>query len=144
MRVCLVYDCLYPYTVGGAERWLRTLAAELAAQGHDVTYVTRKQWEDGEDPQIDGVRVVAASPGGPLYTDDGRRRIGPPLRFGLGVFLHLLRHAGRYDAVHCASFPYFSLLGAALALRLRRRGPLVVDWFELWTRDYWIEYLGPL
>ena len=60
------------------------------------------------------------------------------------MFWHLLRHAGRYDAVHCASFPYFSLLGAWLALRLRRRGPLVVDWFELWTREYWIGYLGPL
>jgi glycosyltransferase involved in cell wall biosynthesis len=138
MRVCLVYDCLYPYTVGGAERWLRTLAAELAAQGHDVTYVTRKQWEDGEEPQIDGVRVVAASPGGPLYTDDGRRRIGPPLRFGLGVFWYLLRHR-RYDTIHSVAFPYFSLFAARAAAP---RTELWVDWFEVWTREYWNDYLG--
>jgi len=31
MRVCVVYDCLYPYTVGGAERWYRNLADELVA-----------------------------------------------------------------------------------------------------------------
>jgi glycosyltransferase involved in cell wall biosynthesis len=139
MRVCLVYDCLYPYTVGGAERWLRTLAAELAAQGHDVTYVTRKQWDDGEEPSIDGVRVVAASPGGPLYTDDGRRRIGPPLRFGLGVFLHLLRNRGRYDTIHSVAFPYFSLFAARAAAP---RTELWVDWFEVWSRDYWNDYLG--
>jgi glycosyltransferase involved in cell wall biosynthesis len=60
------------------------------------------------------------------------------------VFWHLLRHSGRYDVVHSASFPYFSLIGAALALRLRRRGHLVADWHEVWGRDYWIDYLGPL
>ena len=26
MRICLVYDCLFPHTVGGAERWYRNLA----------------------------------------------------------------------------------------------------------------------
>lgn len=139
MRVCLVYDCLYPYTVGGAERWLRTLAGELAAQGHDVTYLTRRQWDEGEVPQIDGVHVVAVSPGGPLYTDDGRRRIGPPLRFGLGVFLYLLRNRGRYDVIHSIAFPYFSLFAARAAAP---RTELWVDWFEVWTRDYWNEYLG--
>jgi glycosyltransferase involved in cell wall biosynthesis len=61
--------------------------------------------------------------------------------FGVGVFWHLLRHGSRYDVVHTASFPYFSLLAAA-ALRPVRRYRLVVDWHEVWTRDYWIEYLG--
>ena len=37
MRVCLVYDCLYPFTIGGAERWYRNLAERLAASGHEVT-----------------------------------------------------------------------------------------------------------
>jgi glycosyltransferase involved in cell wall biosynthesis len=43
--------------------------------------------------------------------------------------------------VHTASFPYFSLLAAA-ALRPLHRFRLVVDWHELWTREYWREYLG--
>jgi glycosyltransferase involved in cell wall biosynthesis len=141
MRIAIVYDCLFPHTVGGAERWYRELAERLEGP-HEVTYLTRRQWE-GNDPGTP-FRVVPVSRGGPLYTKSGRRSTMPPLRFGLGVFWHLLRHASRYDAVHCASFPYFSLLGAWLALRLRRRGPLVVDWFELWTREYWISYLGPV
>ena len=40
-----------------------------------------------------------------------------------------------------ASFPYFSLLAAAL-VRPLRRAQLVVDWHEVWSRDYWREYLG--
>lgn len=151
MRIALVYDCLYPFTVGGAERWYRNLGERLV-ESHEVTYLTRRQWS-GEGPGIRGqwggegpgtaFETIAVAPGGNLYTGAGRRRIWPPLRFGLGVFWHLLRHGGRYDAVHTASFPYFSVLAAAAALRLRRSpAVLVVDWHELWTREYWRSYLG--
>jgi glycosyltransferase involved in cell wall biosynthesis len=144
VRICVVYDCLFPHTVGGAERWYRNLAERLAADGHDVTYLTLRQWRRGERAQIDArVRVITAGPAMALYTGDGRRRILPPLVFGLGVLVHLLREGGRYDVVHTASFPYFSLLAAAV-LRPLRRYAVVVDWHEVWSRDYWREYLGRL
>jgi glycosyltransferase involved in cell wall biosynthesis len=141
MRIALVYDCLYPWTVGGAERWMRALAEALAGAGHEVTYLTRRQWEPGDEPRIPGVRVVAVSPAEPLYGPDGNRLIGEPLRFGRGVTGHLLRHRGRYDVVHSCSFPYFSVLGAAAALR-GTGVPLFVDWFEVWSPAYWNGYLG--
>jgi glycosyltransferase involved in cell wall biosynthesis len=141
MRICLVYDCLFPYTVGGAERWYRNLAQRLAADGHAVTYVTLRQWPRGEHGEVPGVRVVSVGPRMALYRDAGQRRIAPPLLFGAGVLWHLLRHGHRYDVVHTASFPYFSLLAAAAARPLRRYG-IVVDWHELWSRTYWREYLG--
>jgi glycosyltransferase involved in cell wall biosynthesis len=142
MRVCVVYDCLYPYTVGGAERWYRGLAQHLADEGHSVTYLTLRQWPAGELPVLPGVEVRAVGPRVRLYAG-GRRRILPPLLFGAGVFVHLLTHGRRYDVVHTASFPYFSLLAAAAARRLHRY-KLFVDWFEVWTREYWRDYLGPV
>ncbi len=142
MRVCLVYDCLFPHTVGGAERWYRGLAERLAAEGHEVTYLTLRQWGHGERAQIDErVRVRTAGPRMALYTAGGRRRILPPLVFGLGVLAHLLRHGRRYDVVHTCAFPYFSLLAAAAARPLAGFA-LVVDWFEVWSRSYWLDYLG--
>ena len=139
MQICLVYDCLYPYTVGGAERWYRNLAERLAASGHEVTLLTRRQWE-GNDVHVPGVNVVAVSPRMELYVH-GRRRILPPLLFGLGVLWHLFRRGRRYDVVHTASFPYFPLLAAA-AVRKRAHFRLFVDWHEVWTRAYWRKYLG--
>ena len=50
MRICVIYDCLFPFTVGGAERWYRNLAERLAAAGHEVTYLTLRQWDRGEPP----------------------------------------------------------------------------------------------
>lgn len=143
MRVCLVYDCLFPYTVGGAERWYRNLGERLAADGHEVTYLTLRQWGRDENAEVPGVRVVSAGPRMELYAPGGRRRVLPPLVFGAGVLWHLVRRGGRYDVVHTASFPYFSLLAAAL-VRPLRRFRLVVDWHEVWSRDYWREYLGPV
>ncbi len=107
-----------------------------------MTYLTLRQWRRADAHEIDSrVRVVTAGPRLSLYTRSGRRRILPPLVFGAGVLWHLVRHGARYDAVHTASFPYFSVLAAAIA----RRGhgfTLVVDWHEVWSPSYWREYLG--
>ncbi len=144
MRICLVYDCLFPYTVGGAERWYRNLAERLAAEGHEVTYLTLRQWEPGAKLDLDPrVHVATAGPRMALYTESGRRRILPPLVFGLGVLWHLLRRGRRYEVLHTCSFPYFSLLAAAL-VRPLGRFRLVVDWHEVWSAAYWREYLGPV
>ncbi len=143
MRICVVYDCLFPHTVGGGERWYRNLAERLARDGHEVTYLTLRQWDRGETPELAGgrARVLSVGPRMGLYTDDGRRRILPPLVFGLGVLAHLLVRGRRYDVVHACAFPYFSLLAAA-AVRPLGRYELTVDWFEVWSDSYWREYLG--
>jgi glycosyltransferase involved in cell wall biosynthesis len=141
MRIAIVYDCLYPYTVGGAERRYATVLAQLA-QRHTVTYLTRRQWpRDATVSAPPGARVVAVSGGRHLYCASGRRKILPPLRFGWGVFWYLLHHRRDFDVVHTCSFPFFSLIAARLACALG--GPAVVaDWYEVWTRRYWREYLG--
>src|SRR4051794_19768619 len=100
MNVCVVYDCLFPWTVGGAERWYRNVAERLGAPGHDGTYLTLRRGDPDDAPRLPGVRVVAVGPRLGLYTAPGRRGIAPPLLFGLGVLAHLGRHGGRYDVVH--------------------------------------------
>jgi glycosyltransferase involved in cell wall biosynthesis len=143
MRICLVYDCLFPWTVGGAERWMRAVAEALAVAGHDVTYLTRRQWAAGEEPEIPGVRVVAVAPAEELYGADGNRTIGQALRFGRGVGRHLATHRDAYDVVHVSTAPFFGLLAAGLVRRFGRYR-LASDWFEVWSDAYWREYLGPV
>jgi len=139
MRVCLVFDCLYPHTVGGAERWYRNLAEDVARRGHTVTYLTLLQWDPDTGAGVPNVDVVAVAGQAELYAH-GRRSIGAQVRFALGVFGHLARHGGRYDVVQTPAL-HLSLL-AVLAARPFRRFSLVVDWFEVWTREYWLDYAG--
>jgi glycosyltransferase involved in cell wall biosynthesis len=140
VRICLVYDHLFPQTIGGAERWMRDLALYLAGSQHEVTYLTMRHWDGKTLPELEGVRVLGLVDPGRIYEDE-RRTVGPPLRFGFAVARHLARHGRDYDIVHTASFPFFPVLAAAA---LRRRGGyrLVVDWHEVWTRSYWRHYSG--
>jgi glycosyltransferase involved in cell wall biosynthesis len=141
MRIAIVYDCLYPHTIGGGERWYRSLA-ECLAQRHEVAYVTRRSWPRGSQPDAPvGVKVIPVSGGQALYTASGRRGILGPLVFGLGLFGHLLRHRHEYDVVHVCAFPYFSLIAVRLAQMLGGP-PFVTDWLEVWPTDYWKNYLG--
>lgn len=140
MKVAIIYDCLFPWTIGGAERWCRNLAERFAEKGHTVTYLTLRQWDKGAEPDIPGVKIVAVGPRMALYKD-GKRRIWPPLRFGIGVFWHLLRHPSRYARLHLASFPFFALLAAGI-LRPLGGYRISVEWHEVWSRQYWDRYLG--
>jgi glycosyltransferase involved in cell wall biosynthesis len=143
MRIALVYDRLFPQNIGGLERYYDALARGLAAS-NTVSYITQGV-EEADPPERDPrpYRVVTVAPPSSYYSSRGNRRIWPTLRFGLGVFIHLLRHSSSYDVIHCASFPFFSVIAARLACGFRRRRPkLVVDWLEVWTLDYWIAYTG--
>src|SRR4051812_20711767 len=123
------------------ERYLRYLAEDLAGAGHGAPSLAGCEGGAADPPHVPGVRVVAVSREEPLYDDAGRRRIGEAVRYGAGVFAHLVRARRRYDVIHLVGFPYFSVLAARLAL-LGARRRIVVDWIEVWSRDYWREYLG--
>lgn len=140
-RIAVVYDCLFPYTVGGGERWYRNLAEALATAGADVTYLTRRQWD--EPPRIPGISVVAVSGRSQLYDANGVRKLLPTVRFGAGLFRWLVRHRRDFDAIEVASFPFWSVLAVRLAL-LGRSVRVVVDWFELWSKEFWTAYAGRL
>ncbi len=141
LRVCIVYDCLFPWTAGGAERWYRKLAEYLATLHADVRYLTTLQWSAANAPDIPGVEIVVVAPATELYEADGTRRVGPPLRFGFGVFGWFLHHRREVDVVHVANFPFSSLIAARLAL-LGSGAEVYVDWHEVWPRQFWEAYAG--
>ena len=142
LRICIAYDRLYPWSIGGAERWYRRLAERLASDGHRVTYLTTRQWSAGQEPCLPGVRVIAIARDDALY-DRSHRRFGPVLRFGLALWLQLLRHGRHYDSVHTSAMSSWSALAAG-SLAPVRRYRLVLDWWEVWTWGYWRRYLGPV
>jgi glycosyltransferase involved in cell wall biosynthesis len=144
LRIALVYDRVYPQNIGGLERYYDALARGLA-DSNEVTYITREV-EEEDPPGFRPYRVIPVAPNSPFYSARGNRRIWPTVRFGFGVFVHLLRHGRNYDVVQSASFPFFSVIAARLAFALRRRNrpKLIVDWLEVWPRDYWITYTGAI
>lgn len=139
--IAIAYDCLFPWTIGGAERWYRALAEGLVRAGARVTYLTRLQWE--EPPELDGIDVIAVRGPREMYHADGRRRTDQPIRYAAGLLEWLLGNRGSVDALHLSNFPYFALIAARAGL-IGAGKPVFVDWHEIWPRAYWIEYGGAL
>ncbi len=134
MRILLIYDCLYPASVGGVEHRNHELARALAARGHRVTLAG---FADCPSEPMPGVDILPLASRGRLYTEAGKRSTGEALRLARSVLRLDLRP---FDVVESANIPYAHL--PPLALRCRRAGkPLVVTWHEYWGR-YWRQYLG--
>ena len=140
MRICLVYDCLFPWTVGGAERWYRNLGERLAAEGHEVTYLTLRQWDRGatrRTPACGSWRSARAWRSTPEGGGGScRRSCSAPACSGTCC-------ATAAATTSCT--PPRSR--TSRCSRRRSRGGaaatgLVVDWHEVWSRSYWREYLG--
>lgn len=128
-RVAFVYDHLYPFSVGGAERYYWTLSRALADQG-PVTQIAPRLWDGPRVRTEGGVEQVGLA--GPV-----EGRYPAKLTFVLALLWHFLRHGRRYEVVHCAGFPAVALLATWLGLTPHRRTRLVADWHEVLPRSTW-------
>jgi len=142
-RFAFVYDAVYPWVKGGAERRYYELARALAAQGHDVHWYGMRYWPGPNTRRIEGILYHGVCRPRPLYTRSGRRSISQAVIFGVGC-LRLIVSGGLSgcQVVDCCGFPFFSLFSVRLATFIRRR-LMVVTCHEVWGARYWDEYLGP-
>jgi L-malate glycosyltransferase len=136
LKIAFVYDGLYPFVNGGAERRYHEIAARLAER-HEVHTISWRHWGADQPPEADGVHRHGVGAPPLLYGADGRRTVREAAAFAWRVVPHLL--ANRYDVIDCSATPYLPVYSVWLAARLRRT-PLVVTWHEVWG-EYWREYL---
>ena len=138
--IALVYDAIYPYLRGGAERRFFELAKRLASRGHEVHLYGMKSWDGPSIMEREGLVLHGICKAYPRYTRSGRRSIRQAIAFGLSC-LKMVRQ--RFDVIDCCCIPHFSLFSCKLATLLRRK-PLNSTWHEVWGKEYWNEYLGRL
>lgn len=139
MKIGFVYDMIYPFSKGGAEKRFYHLARRLA-QRHEVHWVGLKLW-DGPATMVteDGITLHGvARPPGKFYVGDGRRALLEPAWFGAA----LLQWPGlrKMDIIDCSSFPFFSVFSTR-GLATLGGAHVVVTWHEVWG-DYWKQYAG--
>src|SRR5882757_6803010 len=83
VRVAIVYDAVYPYVKGGAERRYYELARRLAERGHDVHWYGMRYWDGPAVRRMGGITYHGVCRPRPLYTPSGRRSISQALIYGL-------------------------------------------------------------
>lgn len=136
MRIAFVYDALFPFVKGGAERRYHELATRLSER-HDVHYVSWTYWDGPKQVLRDGITLHGLGTPPPLYGADGKRTVREAASFAARLLPFLARQ--RWDIIDCSATPYLPLYAAWIASRLSRT-PLVATWHEFWG-DHWLAYL---
>jgi glycosyltransferase involved in cell wall biosynthesis len=139
-RAAVVYDCLFPLSVGGGERVYRRIAEVLVERGFVTDYVTRRVW-DGDPPEA-SFRPVGVW-AGEIYDPEGVRRTTAALAFAGRVLRHFLGRRRKYDIVMASALPPLTALAVRIAL-LGSGTRVVADWLEVWPAAKWRAYAGGL
>ena len=142
MKIAFIYDAVYPWVKGGAEKRVYEIAKRLAHAGHEVHWYTMGWWwsENGEkDIVMDGIYLHGVCKPVKLYSDN-RRSIKEAIFFAIKLFNPLMKE--NFDVVDCQGFPYFSCFIARLH-SMRGKSNLFITWIEIWD-DYWYEYLAKI
>ena len=142
MKIAFIYDAVYPWVKGGAEKRVYELATRLAERGHEVHWYSIGWWwteNDRTDIIMDGIQLHGVTDPINLYSDD-RRSIKEALIFSLKLLRPLFKDS--YDVVDCQGFPFFSCFTAKIHSGLGR-SKLIITLHEVWG-DYWYTYLGKI
>lgn len=127
MRIVYVYDAIYPYVTGGAERRYHELGTRLAKRGHEVQHVGWQYWPGAAQRLEHGVLLHGAGAPPPLHDASGRRTFREALQFAIAA----TRIVARLDAdiIDCSSIPYLPPMLLSCTARVRRV-PVAVSWHE--------------
>lgn len=136
LRIAFVYDALFPYVKGGAERRYHELARRLSAR-HDVHLVSWTWWDGAPDESLNGLTLHGVGKPPAMYGADGKRTVREAAAFSARVLPVLLR--GKWDVIDCAATPYLPLWSTWLASRVGG-ARLTVTWHEFWGK-HWRTYL---
>ena len=136
MKVAFLYDAVYPWEKGGAQKRIWELARRLA-DTHDVHLYGMHYWDGPTVIEREGVTLHGVCEPQELYVE-GRRSIPQAIYFALRALPALLRE--EFDIIDCQEFPYFPCFSAKVH-ELITSSTLVITWYEVWD-DYWYEYLG--
>lgn len=137
MKIAYVYDAVYPFIKGGAERRIYEVARRLSNRGHEIFILGMKCWDGPTLLRANGLNYRGISPHMNCY-HSGRRSIVQAL--GFGAFAWRMLGEQKYDVIDCGQWPYFHLFSAK-AYSLMRGTPFVVTWYEVW-KNHWLDYLG--
>lgn len=137
MKIAFVYDAVYPWVKGGAERRIYEIGKRLAKDGNEVHVFGVKWWDGADMMENESMVLHGVCKPRKLYVN-GRRSVSEAIIFSIGLFPHLIRE--RFDVIDVSAFPYFSCLTVKL-ISFFRRTPMIITWHEVW-RNYWYEYMG--
>ena len=104
VKIAYMYDVIFPYVKGGAEKRFWELAKRMTLRGHQVHLYGMMSWEGPQDFVKEGVCVHGVGKHRNLYLASGRRSFLQVLGFTMHILPALWKE--RFDIIDCNAFPY--------------------------------------
>lgn len=136
-QITFVTDSVYPFNKGGKERRLYEIVKRLVAEDREIHIYTMQWWTGPRTIVMDGVYYHGICKLHSVYKGD-RRSIRQALVYSLACFKLLVR---RLDVVDVDQIPVSPLFSMRLVCWLRHK-KMYTTWYEVWGKDYWLDYLG--
>jgi len=139
MKIAYIYDAVYPWIKGGAEKRVYEIAKRLARK-HEVHWYGVGWWWTEKNPrniELDGIHLHAVCRPIDLYENE-KRSAKVAIYFALKLLPLLLKE--NFDIIDCQGTLFFSCFTSRLHSIIKKSIP-VITWHEVWY-DYWYEYLG--
>src|SRR4030043_2057381 len=104
MKIAFIFDLVYPYEIGGAQKRVWDIATRMVQRGHQVTLFGMKYWQGEKIIYTEGVRLWGVCPLMKIWTGS-RRSIKQTFLYSLYLYTSLSKE--KFDIIDCQSFPYF-------------------------------------
>ncbi|MEM2851486.1 MAG: glycosyltransferase family 4 protein [Candidatus Bathyarchaeia archaeon] len=135
--MAFICELFFPYVKGGAENRYWEVSKRLARE-HEVHVFTMRPEGTPTEETLEGIYIHRTNEFKNLYSQNGRRRIWPSVRFSCALLKQLFKGYGQFDVVDFSAFPYLPCLSAKI-LSVNWHAPLAVTFHEVWG-SYWFEY----
>jgi len=137
MKIALVYDVLYPFSIGGVEARNFSLAKHLVLKGHEVHLFGVKMWKGSKEIMVSKKFFVhGVSRYSSKYSFKGQRKVFEPIKYSFFLFFELIKYD--FDIIDVSAFPYFPVFSCKLYSLIKRKS-IVITWHEVWD-DYWKDF----
>ncbi|MGV8152512.1 MAG: glycosyltransferase family 4 protein [Candidatus Nanoarchaeia archaeon] len=138
MKIAIIYDMIYPFSIGGAEIRNYEISKIFLKNGHEVHLYGIKSWKGPKVIKKEGLILHGICKYGGLYNQKGERKIIRQIEFAWALLPELLKN--NFDIIDTSSLGYFHCFTTALACKIKKI-PLIITWHQYFS-DYWYLYLG--
>jgi glycosyltransferase involved in cell wall biosynthesis len=142
LKIAIVSDIPYPWITGGAQLRTQKLYEGLIKYLEIYWICMKPRGINQSSIVYNGICYEFLNPiPDNLYNDDNSRKILPAILFTIYLFLFLLRN--RFDYIDSNEFPFLHNF-PLFFLKLFFKYKLFITWHEIWTLEYWQNYIGNL
>lgn len=133
LKILIVYDCIYPESLGGVEHRNYQLAKYLGDRHYDITLAG---WTKNNQSSLQNVSILPLNFRSSLYNQEGKRTALISLKFAFSLFFLPWQ---KYDLILTDNIPYIHLFPLLLLTFINRK-KVIITWHEYWAK-YWQKYI---